>query len=583
MEKPDMDVQRKIDERIALLEQELLELKRQRNDLSPVSATPPEILCQILLLATTPEDDSEMRKIERDIGTLCHVSHSWRATALGSPELWADINVGMATNPKQVEFMLKHAFPHPVTLRIDGTPNGQHSQLRALEAVVCALSGEDTVHQLAAIGSSGLLTSLLGVVNLRTLRTLQLVKDTSIFGDGATDASLAQSLLFSPETSSTQLRDLYIEGFSIPLTSPILNRSLQVTTLSLPIPPDSNLSLILDMLRNLLLIQQLGLRFVEPLRPSQAVVNPVRLNRLSRVAFTGDSAAIISVLSYLRLSAMTLNLDLSCELRSHINPQQEGANLFRVIGAAQCHPTTDGKGPAPKRPFSPHIIALGDLSSKEEGLMNMVLNDWMSFDDISEDGAGDHIMDPSASISVVFREHGRPIEWARWNPLVVTNDPKELGRLTGWSMEELRLFCFLDHTDYSASLWQLLAKCPSITNLALHSAHIPKLVALHSEVRNPIVLPFLSLQELEVSLLRHMETFQQGDPALPVGEYYRPLLEPLYQALTARQFFYKTRGIEKEWVIHHLNLVDDRIRHQDIVHRVAQSYRVLRLVEVTTF
>ncbi|KAJ3504219.1 hypothetical protein NMY22_g17994 [Coprinellus aureogranulatus] len=401
--------------------------------------------------------------------------------------------------------------------------------------------------------------------------------------DGTMDASLAQSL--TPETSSTQLRELSIEGFSIPLTSPILDRSPQVTTLNLPIPPDSDLSRILDMLKNLPLIQELQLHFLEPLRPSQAAATPVPLFHLRQVTFGGDSTAVMNTLSYLRLPATNLALGLICELRSHADPQQEGSNLFRAIGAARCPPATVRQaGSTQEQPFSPHLISL-EGSSEVEGLMNMVVYNWITVDDTSWGGVRDPDIGPSMSISAVFRKHRTRsmIDWAQWNPLVVVaQDPYEFFRLTSWSMDELRLFGFLDNRDYSDSLWQLLSKCPSIMNLAIGIAHIPKFLALHSRAKDPAVPPFPSLEELEVNLLGHMSIGGAGELAPPVDRYYWTLLKPLCEALGVRQRYDEKYGIEKEWVLRHLNLTNDRFERQVFVQHVETLLREYRLVGVIT-
>lgn len=120
--------QQSIDAQIAQLEQELLELKRQRNELSPVSTIPPEILCQILLLATSYSEPQEKVyfvsppdgfRVERCTDTLLHVSHSWRSAALGCPQLWLEIDIRMASDARRIDFMVKHAHPLSISLHVN--------------------------------------------------------------------------------------------------------------------------------------------------------------------------------------------------------------------------------------------------------------------------------------------------------------------------------------------------------------------------------------------------------------------------------------------------------------------------------
>ncbi|KAJ3532568.1 hypothetical protein NMY22_g7687 [Coprinellus aureogranulatus] len=373
MKQANREAQQRIDAQIALLESELLELKRQRNELSPVSTIPSEILCQILSLATTrdqPPDDFgaplERLREDRCIETLCHVSRVWRLSSLGCPNLWAEIDIGMTTDPRRVEFMLQNARPHPISLLIDEDSVGHRAgPSLSAEAAVLALSGGDSVDKLAVNGSIGFMSSLLRNVQPWPFLALHLsASNTSSLVNQWPDESITQNLLFPPETETgvSKLRQLSIEGFTIPFKSPILTRSPHITSLSLPVPPNSDLLQILDMLRNLVLIQQLELHFLEPLRPSsQAAINPVRLPSMWQLVFIGESNAAISTLSHLRLPSMDLNLDLILEVRSDLSLRQEGANVFRAVGRARCPPPGVRVMSPPEHPFSPQIIAIGRL------------------------------------------------------------------------------------------------------------------------------------------------------------------------------------------------------------------------------
>ncbi|TEB32867.1 hypothetical protein FA13DRAFT_1731396 [Coprinellus micaceus] len=147
----------------SFLERELLDLKQQRNNMSPISTLPPEILCEILLLATTCHDPEkyigdlpDRLRIKGFFGVLGHVSHWWRMFALECPYLWADIDAGMNTDARRVEFQAKYALPHPLSLWVKGalatTSGPRPERPKAFDALQRVLSETKLFEKLAIEG-----------------------------------------------------------------------------------------------------------------------------------------------------------------------------------------------------------------------------------------------------------------------------------------------------------------------------------------------------------------------------------------------------------------------------------------------
>ncbi|KAJ3532572.1 hypothetical protein NMY22_g7690 [Coprinellus aureogranulatus] len=118
---PTISEQKELDARIAELEHELVGLKRRRNGLSAISQVPAEVLCEILLQATTfsePGLDDPMDMQLREDGciqSLCHVCHIWRTIAFASPQLWSEIDVCATSKAAHVELFVGRSHPLPLS------------------------------------------------------------------------------------------------------------------------------------------------------------------------------------------------------------------------------------------------------------------------------------------------------------------------------------------------------------------------------------------------------------------------------------------------------------------------------------
>ncbi|KAJ3510946.1 hypothetical protein NMY22_g15810 [Coprinellus aureogranulatus] len=543
---PKRENQQLIDDEIQRLERHVVELKRQRNELSPVSILPPEIHCHILLLATSfarhPHDYNELPeklRSDRCIRTLCHVSHSWRLITLGCPQLWAEIDIGNSTDSRRVDFMLQHAHPHPISFLIR---NYFHPNV--FVAVKQVLWEGHDLNRLMISGNPSIVNKLLEVAQPRTLQALEIaVIGTHIHDYTATGLKFIQHPLFARETPG--LRSISINGFSIPLTSLIFTQSPQLTTLSLPVQDGSRLSHILDILGNTPLLQCLCLDFLGHLQLPPTTLHPVRLSHLLHAVLNGDSISVTAVLSYLRAPRMGLRLGTACDVRDVLNSRQEGANFFRALGEARRSPS--------EHLFSPHNLGVFLLPTDREGVSRMRFGSW--------NAGTDPVVDPeNAAVVAVFQREGTRsgLDPERWNPLMYVQHPKDLPQLIGWSMDELSAFGIHDDSVYPDSLWRLLSQCPKLSELSVHIRQAPTLLPLLSADNG--VLAFPSLRCLNVS--------SGGEVLYVRDDHYEAFFESLLRSSEDRQVILGKHGVETTWVFDKLVLGFHHRETESFAHTV---------------
>ncbi|KAF5325738.1 hypothetical protein D9611_000648 [Ephemerocybe angulata] len=110
--------QKDLDIEIAQLEQDLINLKRRRNMLSPVSLLPPELLIRIFYLSIPFIEAGSLKRAEIHPEvtklSITHVSHDWRTVGHESPELWSEIHVRDTTKMEYLDFSRKMAKNLPL-------------------------------------------------------------------------------------------------------------------------------------------------------------------------------------------------------------------------------------------------------------------------------------------------------------------------------------------------------------------------------------------------------------------------------------------------------------------------------------
>ncbi|KAF5340635.1 hypothetical protein D9611_007489 [Ephemerocybe angulata] len=109
-----------LDKEIARLANDLLQLKRRRNALSPISQLPTEVLSRILYQVLDP---TKPQKRTPDFVPLCHVSATWRATVLSTPEIWTTLRLARVLRSKMAILMWKNSCEFITDLEYEG-PGG---------------------------------------------------------------------------------------------------------------------------------------------------------------------------------------------------------------------------------------------------------------------------------------------------------------------------------------------------------------------------------------------------------------------------------------------------------------------------
>jgi len=93
-----------IDQEIAKFELAIRQLKHRRNNLAPISRLPPEILGKVFSFIPFGEWDNFSTSASWI--AFSEVSHSWRAVAINTPELWGELPLG---NVKRARTMLERS------------------------------------------------------------------------------------------------------------------------------------------------------------------------------------------------------------------------------------------------------------------------------------------------------------------------------------------------------------------------------------------------------------------------------------------------------------------------------------------
>ncbi|EAU82607.2 hypothetical protein CC1G_07889 [Coprinopsis cinerea okayama7 len=100
-----------IDSRIAELQEEIRKWRSDRNELSPISRLPPEVLSRVFIHHQQHRTSSHVKAF--DWTKVAHVSRYWRDTALGCPELWSNITT---SNSHWAQAMFERSKQAPISL-----------------------------------------------------------------------------------------------------------------------------------------------------------------------------------------------------------------------------------------------------------------------------------------------------------------------------------------------------------------------------------------------------------------------------------------------------------------------------------
>ena len=100
-----------IDRSIARLEESIRALKSRRNELSPISRLPVEVLCNIFKFSL----DENRERGPESWTNFSQVSQHWRSSALNAPELWTNIPLNY---PRWAQEMLIRSKMAKLTIRL---------------------------------------------------------------------------------------------------------------------------------------------------------------------------------------------------------------------------------------------------------------------------------------------------------------------------------------------------------------------------------------------------------------------------------------------------------------------------------
>lgn len=274
--------------------EQISRLNREQNAMAPVYRLPPELLSRIFfesVFTTQPfKRTSHLNPHARitpisgdgfhrdqypfvpwqeghipDILPLCRVSHYWRCVALGSPELWAHIQVSQDTKSELLEFARSNAREVPLDLDL---------HIRCL--TWNAFEHRDVLSDIL-LGEAGRLKSLSICCNSQGVFThlqsdlLQVIStpadqlESLEIGVGVNNRTNLVDLFPS---GTPNLRSLEIRGVAVPWTSAML-KSFHLTYLILHSLPEFNTSTFSEFLTFLRHVTQLTTLHMDiPRQPS---------------------------------------------------------------------------------------------------------------------------------------------------------------------------------------------------------------------------------------------------------------------------------------------------------------------------
>lgn len=515
-------LQQEIDARIAELESEILDLKRRRNELSPISQIPPEIFCEILELATTASEGGAsifQLRTGGHIRTLCHVSRDWRSLALTCPQLWAGIDVRNTSNAAQIEFLINHAHPQPLSLCIEESsqlarqvrPMATGSEIGFNGIKEILLTRGFSVRKLAFSGRTRFLKDYLAVAPTNSaLHTIRVHNAERPLGPSR--LWVATTAVFTPQcalvsSKSPELRVLDLLDSAIPLTSPVLF-SPALIDLYLSIPPGSTVRELLGVLQSASRLQHMNLEFPHDFQPpeSSRPYSVARLSQLCAMVITGKATSILALLQQLSLPAMVLQTMLSCTVPSQARAQIVGEAVLAALAKARL-PSLKGL-PDQHRYLSPHAFKIDTRGAESvAAVIGHCLFQMECRETPFDRPWGNLISATSASVGMLVEGTSDALAFQEWLPMCHPPQQGDTLRSIGWTFDHL--LCL--HVDYlqdtypSSSFWETISNVPGLQQINIGSHHASEFLPfLFSGCRDSlgkaVRLPFPRLYQFALRL-----------------------------------------------------------------------------------
>ncbi|KAG2157752.1 uncharacterized protein EDB93DRAFT_1124440 [Suillus bovinus] len=317
--------QTEIDNELEALEERMRALRTRRNNFSPISSIPPEILGAIFVHHVQQTQscyplDNRFVLLWLKVG---HICHHWREVALGTPELWA---TPFLNSSRVTEEMLMRSKMAPFKLNL------RRGLEYRMEAVQMVLMNIERLQEVSSYSAPKLRSLLLEAGSSQTPRI-----------------AIPTSFL------APNLRSLQIKYCDISWSSSILTglTVLSIEKLSPEYLP--TLDELISALRRMPALHTLELDDALPTLPPKTTSLPcaprvlnVRLPHLKRLRLIAKVLEVANVLACVELPNSTmLNVQLKCRVSSSMNPDQEWnlclpiishvlENCFKAIPAESC-------------------------------------------------------------------------------------------------------------------------------------------------------------------------------------------------------------------------------------------------------
>ncbi|KAF6758773.1 hypothetical protein DFP72DRAFT_160416 [Ephemerocybe angulata] len=339
------------------LQEEIIETKGCRNALAPISRLSVELLSEIFVISTIGEWDPPSQNPHRDHKTqyrrgciiISQISGSWRAVALGSPEIWARIDIRTTTKNSLLKYMMKNAGPVALSVVIH---SGEHSpvsaadppRIRALNTIKTMLASSPMKSLTFFLSSSMIFYTLIPSFPSRS-ETIQTLEVNSYWSwDSSTPWPSKKELL--PQGAPNLRRLVLLGPVCIPWKSGLFTQSPNLTSLHLNAPTDTTVAKISSALRHNVHLQELKLLLPQddmkasPAKPNQGTV---LLPNLTALHLTGSVANVTTLLSLVQIPVDIAHLVLSVHVPPEFLQSDVTAPPSQVLLAASANARSIGR------------------------------------------------------------------------------------------------------------------------------------------------------------------------------------------------------------------------------------------------
>lgn len=345
---------RKIDGDIDRLERAVQSLRTKRNELSPTSVLPPEILSRIFVLA---RDWSVRVEFNNRVSWICvgHVCHHWREVALGCPSLWS---VPVFSRPNLAQEMLQRSKMAALTIR----STASHWTPEMFETLETAMG---QIHRIQSIELDGLIYP--GVVKILSSSLSQpatLLEDISLSG-AAHLMPLRNQSLFTTDalTDAPRLRSVSFYRLNVSWESAVFrHRNLTCLRLSnspVAVGSASTFGQMMDALNHLPNIRILELSDSIPSHTtSKGDEKILEFKFLERLELSAKAVDCTLFLRHIRYPPRATVI-----LHSSSTATETGETVLSLIGQNLCRTQSAEAGV----PLSPFVIQSVRLTSTDLG------------------------------------------------------------------------------------------------------------------------------------------------------------------------------------------------------------------------